>query len=63
MCVPGAAQHAAKAKPSEVVRCRPGTARGSVFVAVPNQQCTAPSNVETQMLADGGALHCIRDTC
>jgi hypothetical protein len=41
--IPGAAQH-------EVMRCRPGIARKLVFVAVPDQRCTA------------FALHRVRDT-
>src|SRR5207253_9350207 len=45
---------AARSAPSRVVvRGRPGTAKGSELVAIPDQQCTAPRE---------DALHRIRDT-
>jgi hypothetical protein len=36
-----------EAKPSEVVRCRHGTAKGSELVAVPDQQCTTSRRCAT----------------
>ncbi len=42
LCVPGATQH-------EVVRCRPGIARYSILLAVPDQRCSS-------------VLHRVRDT-
>src|SRR2546423_7717807 len=43
------------------MRCRPGTAKARAL-AIPDQQCTAPDCVENVEQAEGGALHCIRDT-
>jgi hypothetical protein len=57
--IPGAAQHHSASQTRVnalvVMRCRPGIARNSVSVAVPDQRCTASLTLAL-------ALHRVRDT-